>query len=121
MKHIVPFHHLTDTQYLLHFVRLHRVSLEKYKSFCQFVSNSDFADNVTRIQHENAINIIPYLFTSIVVDTQTFLRFLMYCSRYLDLPNFHTVSDPCLYLMDLLNGNVADMIIIILLMQYYFL
>jgi hypothetical protein len=114
----LPFSHLTDTQYLMQFLRIHNISVKVYHDYC--LSMLDVHQCVvSEILHEHSINVIPYLFTSSIVDTNSFDRFLMYCSRYIQLPIKEVKND--VYMLNILQKDIETMIIILLLMQYYFL
>jgi hypothetical protein len=118
MKTTSSIPHLTDTQYLVYFIKLHNISIEQYHEYNQKLSPTT-EQVVSNILREHSINILPYLFSSKVVDHEVFNKFLLYCSRYIKLPSQNCENDT--YLLNVFDGDVGGMVTMLLLMQYYFL
>lgn len=118
--------HLTDTQYLLHFLKLNNIRIEQYHEYCQHLctrceSNEEL--QLSNILQEHSINILPYLFTSHIIQPNVFNRFLVYCSRYTDVLNYevHDAEPKDMHMFRLLTSDLGNMVVLLLLMQYYFL
>jgi hypothetical protein len=117
--------HLTDSQYLLYFLKLHNVSIEQYQEYCikfQAHMSLDVETMLSNTLLEHSINLMPYLFTCIIVEPSSFNRFLVYCSRYIELPRVqHQDTHRDDYMYHVLTSDVSTMVIVLHLMQYYFL
>ena len=110
--------HLTDTQYLVQFLKLHNISVKTYHDYCRDIIESHQCI-VSDILLEHSINVMPYLFTSSAVERNVFDRFLMYCARYVELPKKEGANE--IYMLNIFQKDVETIVSIILLMQYYFL
>lgn len=117
--------HLTDSQYLLYFLKLHNIDIESYHEYCQNIYNNvndETETTISTLLKEYSVNILPYLFTCHVCETKTFARFLIYCSRYIELPLRQcNVNHNDMQMLYILSSNLDTMVIVLLLMQYYFL
>lgn len=102
----------------MNFIRLHNIDVKRYHDYCRGILDTH-QHIVSEILHEHSINIIPYLFTSSIVKPIVFDRFLMYCSRYIQLTKREVAND--IYMLNIFQNDVETMVIILLLMQYYFL
>mgnify|MGYP006969292218 CR=1 FL=1 len=116
---------MTDAQYLLHFIKLHNLDIEKYHEYSQQLCTryNDMEAHLSRIMQEHSINLLPYLFTSHITETNLFKRFLIYCTRYIDISikDFNEQIDNDIHFFKFIANDMGDMIIALLLMQYYFL
>ncbi len=118
MKTTQSLPHLTDTQYLVYFMKLHNVSIEQYHEYNNKLYSPE-TEVVSNILHEHSVNVLPYLFSSKLVGHKVFDKFLLYCSRYIELPPKDGEND--VYLLQVFDNDVGAMVIILLLMQYFFL
>lgn len=106
-------------------MKLHNVSIEKYQEYCRKVQaqmSVDVESMLSNTLQEHSINLLPYLFTSIIVEPSLFSKFLVYCSRYIKLPKIQpqeTHRDD--YMCRVFSSDVSTMVIVLHLMQYYFL
>lgn len=117
--------HLTDSQYLLYFLKLHNVSIEQYHEYCRKFQAHMSIDVETMISYtlqEHSINLMPYLFTCFIVEPSSFDKFIVYCSRYINMPRVQshdTQRDE--YIYHVFKSDISTMVIVLHLMQYYFL
>lgn len=118
MKIALSIPHLTDTQYLVYFMKLRNISIERYHEYNQKLTHTT-QQVVSNILCEHSINLLPYLFSSTVIDHEVFSKFLLYCSRYIELPPHNCDND--IYLLNVFDNDVGVMVSMLLLMQYYFL
>ena len=133
----MKFPNLTDTQYLIYYLKRSKKSVEDYENFANSIvhileeDDIAFIDKVYQVQH---INIRPYLFTVSNSTPDSFKSFMTYVHHYLQKAEYSQNdiksislhidnSQACTVkiLLDLLKSSTLMLVSLLFLMQYYFL
>jgi hypothetical protein len=128
---------LTDTQYLIYYLKRSKKTVEDYENFINSVfhiledDDIAFIDKVYQTQH---INIRPYLFTVYTNTPDAFKSFMTYVHHYLQKAEYSQTDIESLnlrfdknqactlkILLDLLKSSNLMLVSLLFLMQYYFL
>jgi hypothetical protein len=132
MHHILK-ENITDTQYLRNLLRCNKRKYSDYEAFCTSSCILQYNHDIISEWENNAIDILPYLFTVEYMSHDAFLKFLIFVKRYLSKCEIET-DNLTLYiggslfvktngqiLLDIINESICVKKATLLIMQYYFL
>lgn len=131
---------LTDTQYLLYYLRRTKSSIDDYETFINNLSHMIDANDmafIDKVHQLHYINVTPYLYTIHRNTSHAFKSFLVYVHHYLKKSEYNSNDIDAINVfiesnhiitccnvqtfLNLLKHSNLMMVSILFLMQYYFL
>jgi hypothetical protein len=106
--------------------------LDEYSTFCSKIYDTPVGEYVDVVWDTMAVDLLPYLFTVDYLNTKEFKCFIIFYSQYardagIDttiITNFLTNQTTC-NIMDvfvsIIQTDVASLVAVLILMQYFFL
>jgi hypothetical protein len=125
--------HMSDTLYLQNVFRRIKCSLDEYNTFCSEIYDTPIGEYVDIVWDTMAVDLLPYLFTVDYLNFKEFKCFIIFYYQYAKdagidttiIAHFLTNQKTCNNIMDvfvsIIQTDVASLVAVLILMQYFFL